>query len=316
MSFQIFTHQKNDRVDNKIIYHNGNEEIISSDEALDDQNRLVQIISAYLASKDNILLKQSLVPFFEKYNRKDIIAYRLPSSFNPTILTEEVNRLATNLSEDSWLVPDQAFKYLAKQRYEERRLRESAWREWKLFTLYSSNADNWSYSKNFQSEHEMEHLISQHPLLREVVSFFKEYGSLIHLSRIDPGEHIVPHLDKGDALRVQISIVANDHAELYIDNIPIPISSGEMWYIDTSYEHWVHNKGPQSRLTFIVGIDNPSLIKIINSYLLPEKDLDSTSYKNGQSIRAIKHTLSHRTVEDSYIVIKNEHYPFIIQQAR
>jgi len=74
---------------------------------------------------------------------------------------------------------------------------------------------------------------------------------------LDPGAYIHPHRDLSGAslnsrLRFHIPVVTNSKLKFLVNKEKVIMKPGELWILDTSYEHSVHNLGEKHRVHIVI----------------------------------------------------------------
>jgi hypothetical protein len=100
-------------------------------------------------------------------------------------------------------------------------------------------------------------LLASLPYIREVIRFFECSLQRVRLLALLPGAAIGEHTDDEDTeykreVRLHIPIVTNAKAELYVLRTLIPMEPGQLWYVDISQPHMVHNYGKAARVHIVV----------------------------------------------------------------
>ena len=115
-------------------------------------------------------------------------------------------------------------------------------------------------------------VVFQNPI---VIKFLKKFNldksdiTKFVIYYLEPGSNIPPHRDNSgasinDRIRFHIPIKTNDSVEFIVTKEKIKMIPGDLWILDTSYEHSVYNGGSSSRSHFVIECEINSTI---NKYL-------------------------------------------------
>jgi len=100
-------------------------------------------------------------------------------------------------------------------------------------------------------------LLSQLPNIASVLKQLQCPLKSARLMRLHAGAEIKPHTDNGLAIefgeaRLPLCIESNRQLEFRINNQPVPMQEGELWYVNVDQSHQVNNKGNQDRINLVV----------------------------------------------------------------
>jgi hypothetical protein len=100
-------------------------------------------------------------------------------------------------------------------------------------------------------------LLASLPYMGEVLGFFECSLQRARLLALLPGAAIGEHTDDEDTehkreVRLHIPVVTNDKAEFYVSGTSIPMNPGQLWYVDVSMPHKVHNFGGSARVHVVI----------------------------------------------------------------
>ena len=107
-----------------------------------------------------------------------------------------------------------------------------------------------------------------------VRDFFRCPIEQLMLYAVRPGTALHPHRDMSGnlpfgRLRFHVPIVTNPEVDFVVGGKRLDMRPGELWALDTSYEHWVRNRSDQVRVHFVAEV-------VANDWvwsLLPRKGL-------------------------------------------
>jgi mannose-6-phosphate isomerase-like protein (cupin superfamily) len=77
------------------------------------------------------------------------------------------------------------------------------------------------------------------------------------LMRLKAGAEIKPHCDQGLSIefgeaRLHLPIQTSDDILFLVNNQPVPMRAGELWYINADQEHAVYNRGVEDRINLVI----------------------------------------------------------------
>lgn len=110
----------------------------------------------------------------------------------------------------------------------------------------------------------------------------------VRLLRLAPGAHIHEHrdydlgFDRGEA-RLHLPLLTNDAVSFHVANRPVIMAPGELWYLDLSQPHRVHNGGETSRVHLVIDV-------VINDWLrerVPFEAPDSDDAEVGRIVEQL-----------------------------
>lgn len=138
---------------------------------------------------------------------------------------------------------------------------------------YAYLADAWTAFHFYQDGKETTHA-ADFPDIRTVRAFFQCPIEQVMFYAVRPGTHIHPHRDMSGnlpfgRLRFHIPIVTNPGAKLIVGGETAQMREGELWALDTSYEHSVENNGQETRVHCVVQV-------VVNDWvwsLLPKRTM-------------------------------------------
>ncbi|MBE8716377.1 aspartyl/asparaginyl beta-hydroxylase domain-containing protein [Cellvibrio sp. KB43] len=99
--------------------------------------------------------------------------------------------------------------------------------------------------------------LNQSPAMLQCVQFLQCPVKAVRLMRLKAGSHIKPHrdhqlsLEHGEA-RLHLPIFTGEHIRFRVNGQTVPMSAGELWYINADQEHEVHNIGEQDRINLVI----------------------------------------------------------------
>lgn len=99
--------------------------------------------------------------------------------------------------------------------------------------------------------------LNQSPAILQCVEFLQCPVKAVRLMRLKAGSHIRPHRDQelsleyGEA-RLHLPILTGEHILFRVNGLTVPMSAGELWYINADQEHEVVNSGDQDRINLVI----------------------------------------------------------------
>ena len=102
-------------------------------------------------------------------------------------------------------------------------------------------------------------LLGACPAIAAVLDALPAPVQAARLLRLAPGSVIREHRDHGLGLeeglvRLHVPIVAGPAVEFVVDNVRVPMSAGECWYLDLSLPHRVSNPGAGERVHLVLDL--------------------------------------------------------------
>jgi Aspartyl/Asparaginyl beta-hydroxylase len=100
-------------------------------------------------------------------------------------------------------------------------------------------------------------LLAVHSTLRAALDMFECPLLAARLLRLGPDSRIREHtdldlgVDDGEA-RVHIVLTTNDAVTFWLDSEPVPMESGDAWYLNLNLKHRVENVGTADRIHLVV----------------------------------------------------------------
>jgi hypothetical protein len=169
---------------------------------------------------------------------------RLPLSFDPVRLAEDLDRLASV----SWV------EHFVRQNYEG---------DWSVIPLRSPAGARHPvmmiYSDPMAEVFEDTFMLGACPYFREVISAFDCEVLSARLMRLTPGSVIKEHQDldldiEHDRARIHIPITTHPDVSFELNRTPIAMQPGEAWYLRLSDPHRVANRGATDRVHLVVDV--------------------------------------------------------------
>lgn len=102
---------------------------------------------------------------------------------------------------------------------------------------------------------------------------------------LEPGAYIHPHRDLtgaslNDRLRFHVPVITNPDVDFRVSHERVRMTPGDLWCLDTSYRHSVHNGGSETRIHIVVECTITPKIRA----------------KSPRGIRAKVHSLTYATI--------------------
>lgn len=98
------------------------------------------------------------------------------------------------------------------------------------------------------------------PYIKEIVQFFKTDATNVRLMRLEAGaevkEHRDPTLDASfrTVIRLTVPIFSNDNVTFLLNDVPVPMQPGEVWYMRLSDRHAVFNNNAEERINLSIDL--------------------------------------------------------------
>ena len=94
------------------------------------------------------------------------------------------------------------------------------------------------------------------PAPRMMVFYYLEPGAMIHAHRDLTGAGL------NNRIRFHLPIITNSDVDFRVSGQRVSMAPGDLWCLDTSYKHSVHNGGVESRVHIVIECDiTPKLAK-------------------------------------------------------
>ncbi len=99
------------------------------------------------------------------------------------------------------------------------------------------------------------------PYVREVLESFRAARLRVRFMKLEVGGRIGRHRDRLygwelPILRLHVPIVTHAGVEFWLGSQRIEMGPGELWYVNTSQEHEVINRGPTDRVHLVMDLVN------------------------------------------------------------
>lgn len=103
-------------------------------------------------------------------------------------------------------------------------------------------------------------LFERYPEARELLEMFKCRTDVMVFYSMLPGAAIHPHRDVSGTLefgrlRFHVPIVTNPDVDFFVSKKKVPMRTGELWALNTSYLHAVENRSQQDRIHLVLEVD-------------------------------------------------------------
>lgn len=165
---------------------------------------------------------------------------RLPLSFDLDALSAEVDALP----HDEWVPHFNTGYYTG---------------DWSGAALRSfEGRERWLYpDPTTQTKYADTTLLTHSPALANALKSFHCTLLAVRLLRLGPGSSIKEHTDldlgieDGEA-RIHMPILTNDLTTFWLDGEPVPMRTGEAWYLNLNLPHQVENRGATPRIHLVV----------------------------------------------------------------
>lgn len=109
--------------------------------------------------------------------------------------------------------------------------------------------------------------------VREIVDAFAAARLRVRFMRLGPGGRIGRHRDRQygwglPILRLHVPVVTNPDVELLLADRCVVMAPGELWYLDTTKDHEVVNRGATERVHLVIDLVNgPALREQLTGWL-------------------------------------------------
>lgn len=99
------------------------------------------------------------------------------------------------------------------------------------------------------------------PLVRELLESLPARKLRVRFMQLEAGGHIGRHRDRLygwelPILRLHVPIITHAGVEFWVEEQRLDMRPGELWYVNTSREHEVFNRGPTARTHLVVDLVN------------------------------------------------------------
>lgn len=103
--------------------------------------------------------------------------------------------------------------------------------------------------------------LKKSPYLTSVIDFFREKTTvtLVRLLRLEAGSIVKEHTDptlgieiEKSVIRLTIPILTNNDVIFYLNGTPVPMKTGECWYLRLTDPHKINNKGTSERINLTI----------------------------------------------------------------
>lgn len=127
--------------------------------------------------------------------------------------------------------------------------------------------------------------LAECPAIREVMDSFGSRVLDVSLARLGPGGQIAEHRDISGGVpmgvgRFHVPIVTHPDVEFYVSGHKVFLGPGELWTLDTTYKHKLHNRSDVLRIHLIVDVELNDAVKAMLPKLEPQ-DLLHRAYFGG-----------------------------------
>lgn len=101
--------------------------------------------------------------------------------------------------------------------------------------------------------------MAQVPAMRAAVAALRCPVQSVRLMRLGPGSAILPHQDldlaaEAGRARLHLPIRTNPQARFVLNGAPVPMRSGELWYLRLSDTHAAANEGVTDRVHLVIDV--------------------------------------------------------------
>ena len=150
-------------------------------------------------------------------------------------------------------------------------------------------------------------ILSQLPSIEALLIELKCPVKSVRFMRLRPGCEILPHRDEGLGIeyrqaRLHIPIASSDRVEFVVGGEKVPMTIGELWYVDADKEHWVKNNSDSARIHLVIDCDvNDWLYELVTGKqgVLEFRNIEEPS----EQVRALLHQF-HSLGDDEAGLIK------------
>lgn len=108
-------------------------------------------------------------------------------------------------------------------------------------------------------------ILAHCPYVRELLASFRSSPLRVRFMQLAAGGRIGKHRDRQygwalPILRLHVPVITSPAVEFLLNNRRIDMRPGELWYLDTTRDHEVHNHGTIDRVHLVIDLVNtPSL---------------------------------------------------------
>ena len=98
------------------------------------------------------------------------------------------------------------------------------------------------------------------PFIQEMLHSFQTDVTSVRLLRLEAGavvkEHTDPTLDASlrNVVRLTVPVTVGDKVKFLLNDVPVPMQPGELWYLRLSDRHSVINDSPEERLNITIDV--------------------------------------------------------------
>jgi len=178
---------------------------------------------------------------------------RLPFSFDPALLTRDLERLASV----EWI------RHFVTANYDG---------DWSVIPLRGTAGVKHPvmmiYPNPNATEFEDTPILRNCPYFREVLGSFAGSARDVRLMRLAPGSVIKEHTDhdlnaEADVVRLHIPIVTNSSVTFLLNGSRVVMEAGSVWYLRLSDPHSVVNAGDTARVHMVIDANAGDWIRFL-----------------------------------------------------
>jgi len=103
-------------------------------------------------------------------------------------------------------------------------------------------------------------LLGSCPYIKEILESLECRTTNVRLLRLEPGgelrEHTDPQLDLDfrNQVRLHVPVFTNENVEFLLNDTPVPLLEGQLWYLRLSDPHSVRNRGQAERVQLSIDV--------------------------------------------------------------
>ena len=112
----------------------------------------------------------------------------------------------------------------------------------------------WSWQGDEVNQYQPTEALRFCPYFLSVIDSFQCLKERVRLMRLPAKESILKHSDVPGKSRFHIPIITHEEIYFFIENTRIEMGPGELWDIDLTREHEVHNKSPIDRIHLVMDL--------------------------------------------------------------
>ena len=165
------------------------------------------------------------------------------SEYDISKLTTELSGVIEKMIDQPWIMKPEKGKYFG----------------WSALPLYSINGEVDIYAVDTHISQKYFHMskptpfLSYTPYIQSILEDFPAQKLRVRFMMLKAGGHIGVHSDKSygwekSIIRLHVPIITDKNVVFLLDGKLINMEPGELWYLDTTRMHEVHNYGDKDKI--------------------------------------------------------------------